>query len=109
MPRGGKRPGAGRKKGSPNKLTAELKAQAMVHAVAALENLGRLALQAESENAQIAAANLLLNRGFGRPGASEETSTSAIRIERVYRWARNETEATTDPSRAMKARRKEKK
>ena len=109
MKRGGKRPGAGRKKGSPNKLTAEVKAQAMEHALAALENLGRLSLQAESENAQIAAANLLLNRGFGRPGASEETSTPAIRIERVYRWARNEAEATTDPSRAAKPRSKGKK
>ena len=108
MPKGGKRPGAGRKKGSPNKLTAEVKAQAMAHALAALENLGRLSIGAESENAQIAAANLLLNRGFGRPGASEETSQTVTRIERVYRWARNEAEATTDPSRRAKRRGKPK-
>lgn len=109
MPKGGKRPGAGRKKNASNKLTAEVKAQAMVHALAALENLGRLSVGAESENAQIAAANLLLNRGFGRPGPSEETSHTVTKIERIYRWARNETEATTDPSRKAKRRAKRKK
>ena len=105
MPRGEKSPGAGRKKGVPNKMTAEMKAQAMALAVAALDNMGRLSQKAESENTQVAAATLLFNQGFGRPAPSNAASQT-IKIERTYRWARNEEEATPDPSRTRKPRAK---
>lgn len=64
---GGKRPGAGRPKGSLNKATADIKALAMEHAPSAMAELARLATKAESEAARVAAIKELFDRGFGRP------------------------------------------
>lgn len=57
---------AGRRKGVPNKATADIKALAAVHAPAVITELARLALKAESEAARVAAGKELLDRGFGR-------------------------------------------
>lgn len=57
----------GRTKGTPNKATADIKALAMKHAPAAMEELARLATKAESEAARVAAIKELFDRGFGRP------------------------------------------
>jgi len=63
---GGKRPGSGRKKGTPNKATAEIKELCRVHAPAVIQELARLATKAESEQARVSAAKELLDRGFGK-------------------------------------------
>jgi hypothetical protein len=63
---GGRRPGAGRKKGTPNKVTAEIKQLAQKYGPEAIAELARLATQAESEAARVAAIKELLDRGYGR-------------------------------------------
>ena len=66
MPNGGKRPGSGRKKGVPNKVTAQIKAAAQQQGVAALEELVRIATKGKSEAARIAACKEILDRGYGK-------------------------------------------
>ena len=56
----------GRVKGTPNKATADIKALARVHTAAAMKELARLALEAESEPARVAAIKELFDRGFGK-------------------------------------------
>ena len=63
---GGRRPGSGRKKGTPNKVTAEIKELAQKYGPEAIAELARLATQAESEAARVAAIKELLDRGYGR-------------------------------------------
>lgn len=57
----------GRQKGQPNHVTADIKALARQHAPAAIAELARLALDAESEQARVAAIRDLLDRGYGKP------------------------------------------
>ena len=68
---GGRRPGAGRPAGSPNKATAAQKATlgelARAHAGDAIAALAEVAARGESESARVAAACALLDRAFGRP------------------------------------------
>jgi hypothetical protein len=66
MPRGGKRPGAGRPPGRPNKVTADIKALAQVHAESAIRELATILTTSENDQARIAAAKELLDRGFGK-------------------------------------------
>ena len=61
-----KRP-RGRPKGSLNKTTAEVKEAAMKYAPAAVKRLAHLMAHAESEAAQVAAANSILDRAMGKP------------------------------------------
>jgi hypothetical protein len=63
---GGPRKGAGRKKGSPNKVTAEIRSIARVHGPDAIAQLVRLMTKSKSEMARIAAAKELLDRGYGK-------------------------------------------
>ena len=65
----GAKPGerrGGRKAGTPNKATTEIKALARLHAEAAMIELARLATAADSEGARVAAIKELFDRGFGR-------------------------------------------
>ena len=64
---GGKRPGAGRKAGVPNKVTIELKDAAQIYTAEALEVLIKIAKSGKSESARVAAACAILDRGHGRP------------------------------------------
>lgn len=64
--RGGKRPGAGRKPGKPNKLKAELMEAAKAYTEEALETLAAVMRSGESETARVAAADKLLDRGHGK-------------------------------------------
>jgi len=83
MPRGSK-PGerrGGRQAGTPNKATADIKALAAKHAPEAMIELARLATQAESEQARVAAIKELFDRGFGKARQSidaDMTATIAI-------------------------------
>lgn len=65
--------GAGRKPGSKNKSTADIKALAQVHGPQAIERLAKILLDPlSSEKAVIAAARELLDRGYGKPTQSME-------------------------------------
>lgn len=63
---GGKREGAGRKRGSPNKATAEVRNLALEHGPAAIAELARLSTEAQSEAARIAACNAIVERAYGK-------------------------------------------
>jgi hypothetical protein len=66
--KGGARPGAGRPKGSQNKVTLELKEAAQVYTADALETLAKICKSSKaSDAARVAAACALLDRGHGRP------------------------------------------
>ena len=59
--------GKGRPKGSLNKATADIKAAAQVYTEDALATLAQIMKAGESEAARVAAANSILDRGFGKP------------------------------------------
>lgn len=67
MSHGGKREGAGRPAGTPNKATAEVQELAREHAPAVIAELARLATGAESETARVSACNAVLDRAYGKP------------------------------------------
>lgn len=68
---GGYREGAGRPRGAKNKATLELKGLAQQHTEDALKTLVEIMLSAESsDKARVAAANAILDRGFGKPHQS---------------------------------------
>ena len=63
---GGRRPGSGRKKGTPNLMTRELKEIARQEAPILIKELIRLATKAESEAVRVAAIKEMFDRGFGK-------------------------------------------
>jgi hypothetical protein len=66
--RGGKRPGSGRKKGTSNKATFELKQAAAEHGQEVLDALIRIIRDQETPaNTIVAACRELLDRGYGKP------------------------------------------
>lgn len=65
--RGGARPGAGRPKGVPNKVTAHVRDIAQQYTDVAIKALVEIVQTGESDAARVAAANALLDRGFGKP------------------------------------------
>lgn len=79
MPRGGKREGAGRPKGSLSAATVEQKAtlsdMAKSHTEAALNALVEIATMGQSESARVSAASAILDRGYGKPAQSLEHSS----------------------------------
>lgn len=60
----------GRKPGSLNKATADVRALCVAYTAEAVRELYRLATKAASEQARVAAIKELLDRGFGRPAQS---------------------------------------
>jgi len=56
----------GRTKGTPNKSTAELKSIAQEHTDKAIEVLVSIMTESENDQAKIAAAKELLDRGYGK-------------------------------------------
>ncbi|WP_202401645.1 MULTISPECIES: hypothetical protein [unclassified Saccharibacter] len=74
-PKGKPRPvGAGRKKGVPNKATADIRALAQEHGTDALETLCSIARHGESEAARVAAARDILDRAYGKPKQTIDAS-----------------------------------
>lgn len=66
-PKGTPRPEAsGRKKGTPNKITADIKALAQEYGPRAIAVLADILKTSKSEQAKIAAAKELMDRGFGK-------------------------------------------
>lgn len=72
MAAGGKREGAGRKKGVPNKVNFEIRAAAQKHTAKAVEVIRELMLNSESEQVRLAAAKELIDRGHGKAPQSVE-------------------------------------
>jgi hypothetical protein len=66
--RGGARPGAGRKKGIPNKATAPIREAAREYTSSALLTLASV-MEGKDQPAaaRVAAANALLDRAYGKP------------------------------------------
>jgi len=72
--RGGKREGAGRKPGAPNKTTADIRAIAQQWGPAAIETAAAMAGivvkagidRAESEQVRLSALSLVLDRAYGK-------------------------------------------
>lgn len=67
MARGGKREGAGRKKGAVTQAKKDLAEMAKEHAEKALGVLVQIAQGGESEAARVSAANAILDRAYGKP------------------------------------------
>ena len=65
-PGGGKTAGSGRKPGTPNKVTTDLKAVAQSYTQEALERLAHW-MRSDNAPASVSAANHLLDRGYGKP------------------------------------------
>ena len=90
--RGGRRAGAGRKSGIPNKNTAEIRAVAQSYgpaAIAALAELAGLApgARAEAETARISALKELLDRAYGRATLPLSGDTEAPPVSITFHWA----------------------
>lgn len=84
MPIGGKREGAGRKKGVPNKVSAELKELARPYAPEALATLCKIMRTSKQDAARVAAAKELLDRGFGKaPQAISGPDGGAIEVKDI--------------------------
>lgn len=66
---GGKRPGAGRPKGQPNRVTQEVREMAGEYGPQALEKIVTL-LGSNDEKTVLAAAKEVLDRAYGRPKQS---------------------------------------
>lgn len=77
----------GRKPGSPNKVTADVRAIAQKYAPDALKELARLSVDAESEQARVAAIKEILERAYGKSRQSldidADVRTTISRIELV--------------------------
>lgn len=68
----------GRKKGVPNKATASLQDIAQEFTGAAVQALSEIVVDKEAPpQARVAAANALLDRGYGRPKQTLETNLNA--------------------------------
>lgn len=78
MPRGGRRPGAGRPAGKPNRDTAASRAAladlVAGHVETAIAALAEIAKTGESEAARVAASVAILDRAYGRPGQAVEVT-----------------------------------
>ena len=73
-PRGGARPGAGRKPGKVSAAKRELSEMAKEHAEMALRTLAQIAQSGEGEAARVSAATAILDRAYGKPPQSLEHS-----------------------------------
>ena len=86
-------PGAGRRKGTPNKVTKDVKALAQKYMASAIQELARLALKAENEATRVAALKELLDRACGKAPAavllSGDPESPLALIERVIVQAKD--------------------
>jgi hypothetical protein len=79
----------GRRKGVPNRTTAEIRAAAQKHGSEMITELVRLATNATSEQARVAAIKEVLDRGYGKTAqpltgeGGEGPVRQILRIERV--------------------------
>ena len=86
--KGGARPNSGRKKGSPNKITAEIKEIAQQHGEKAINLLVNMMYNANSDSTKVMAAKEILDRAYGKSTQHQEITgnldvTLAQRIQRI--------------------------
>ena len=74
--RGGRRVGAGRPRGPRSELIRSIESRAQEYASIALDALIAVAGEGRSESARVAAAQALLDRGYGKPRQALEHSGS---------------------------------
>lgn len=67
----------GRKKGSTNKATRDIKALAQKYTPEALQTLVSVMSASDSDAARVNAAKEILDRGYGRPSQTHEVELSA--------------------------------
>ena len=81
-------PGSGRQPGTLNKATADVKALAREHGPAAIQELARLATEAISEQARVAAIKELLDRGYGRApqAVTGEADGEPVVVKHIVEW-----------------------
>jgi hypothetical protein len=72
MPRGGRRAGAGRPAGVPNRVNSDLRQAAQEYTPEALATLRSICNSGTSEAARVAAASAILDRGHGKPTTTAE-------------------------------------
>lgn len=83
---GGRRPGAGRKKGQVNKITADIREAAQTFTNDALNVLAQIMREGESEAARVAAANSILDRGYGKPRQAVDVDANvAAQVSTIVR------------------------
>ena len=70
----GKTPGSGRKAGTPNKATADIKALEQAVAPKAFAEAVRLATGAGTEAARLRAIEIILDRAYGKPHITAEVN-----------------------------------
>ena len=78
----------GRRKGVPNRATAEIRALAQQNATKAMVELVRLATRAKSEQTRVAAIREILDRGYGKatqPITAGEGAEGSLKIQFVKR------------------------
>ena len=89
-PKPGTRP-SGRQKGTPNKVTADVRAAAQKYTAEAIETLASIMRQSDVDQARIAAAKELLDRGHGKATqpieANVTTETYEERLARLMAQA----------------------
>ena len=73
---GGKRRGAGRKAGTPNKVTADIRELAQRYGPESVEELARLAKEAQSEQARVEAIKEILDRAYGKSKQSVDVNAT---------------------------------
>lgn len=98
--------GQGRPKGSKNKATSELQCLARQYTAAAIAELARLSVGAESETARVAACNTLLDRGYGKPtqdvaiehsGEITQLSATISSLDSFFAFSAGSPEGQSDP------------
>jgi hypothetical protein len=85
MPAGAKY--GGRKKGTPNKATAEVKEYAQKYTKAAIRGLYKLARSAQSEQARVSAWREILDRAVGKPAQSVDLTNSDGSLQDAWKSA----------------------
>lgn len=75
----------GRKAGTPNHATQEIRALAGLYAGEVVERLVTLMRSAENETTRLAAIRELLDRGFGRPALHADIKSEVQTTPRSYR------------------------
>ncbi len=73
----------GRKAGTPNKVTAEIKGLAQMHGEAAIYELVRLMTEARSEMVRVVAIGEILNRGYGKASQHVELTGKVSLVEEL--------------------------
>lgn len=78
--------GKGRPKGSLNKSTLEVKAEARKHMPAALKELARIVKEGSTDQARVAAIKELLDRGYGKAPQPMVGDDDSPDMKLTVRW-----------------------